>query len=489
MNRVGWAPRLDDYHFILEQFAAVGHYIGTRNVLKEMIREGFEPTQKTIGLCLQSIAYRLSLPCKRRHRKRLVRWTRLVLDEVLQEMWTRKIPFTSVNMDLALRVLREKTDVEGFEQLLRVSYGLDLANPDKLALEHVNKAEPTALLAFSTATLNTTIDTLGRFAPVSKLVTAFEVITNPPVASNPPFALEDDDDDFGVPPDPQATLRPPYAEPNTKTYTLLLHHLSAQHQTTFVRHYLIQAMQAEFQMDRRIRGLIEAGVPLEKIPSHNMAVNRDMLQSVFNHAVARDKGTLMEFVARATKRALRRKRVYLEYYQGLLEKLSADQPIAAEAVPDDEDVIQDSASSSSLSSEETSQPAYKPTYQDAVISRIFDVDLDAPPNSQAKPRSHLDIPTHIRILWRDIREISEFSVRVEYKHEKWLNALKRDVARRAAQGKSVYLRSLGKSVLAPPEVVLREDTKTSAAEADGGKRQEVEQGEGTERIPTQVKEA
>src|SRR6185369_9796926 len=55
-------PTLDDYNFILEQFAAVGHHLGAMHVYKEMTLLGWKPRTKTFSLCLQAIAHHLTLP-------------------------------------------------------------------------------------------------------------------------------------------------------------------------------------------------------------------------------------------------------------------------------------------------------------------------------------------------------------------------------------------------------------------------------------------
>ncbi|TFK56078.1 hypothetical protein OE88DRAFT_706636 [Heliocybe sulcata] len=286
MDRAGSQASLDDYHFILTQFAAGGHCMGSRQVLADMIESGVEPTATTFGLVMQAIAHRLFIARRPEQRPGIIHMTKRVLDEVLEKMSTRGVPWTSANMDLAIRILRETTDRQGYEKLLRVAYGVDIRNPDRLALEYAQtpKDAESGPLQLSTAALNTTIDTLGHIAPTSQLVAMFEALTTPLPASRPQpsYALEEDEEDFGVPPDSQTVGRPPCATPNTATYTILMQHLT--YHKTLLRHYMLQVMQAEHDVDRRVCGLINRGVALGEIPAHHVAVNRDMISAVWSQA-------------------------------------------------------------------------------------------------------------------------------------------------------------------------------------------------------------
>jgi hypothetical protein len=190
IRAAGWAATLDDYHFVLQQFAAAGHHAGAMNIFRELTRRGIEPRSKTFGLCLQAIAHRLTLPCPRHKKPALIAETRTHCSDLMNAMCTYKRPFISVNLDLAVRILKETMDEAGLDMLLKVGYAIDLSNPDRPYTPSLDKRTlPSAWTEaredlppsqpFSTSALNTTIDLLGRFGNVSKLVQAFEVLTQP----------------------------------------------------------------------------------------------------------------------------------------------------------------------------------------------------------------------------------------------------------------------------------------------------------------------
>ncbi|KZT26944.1 hypothetical protein NEOLEDRAFT_1240611 [Neolentinus lepideus HHB14362 ss-1] len=451
MDKAGHVPHMEEYHFILGQFAAAGHYVGSYQVLKDMINFGIEPTAKTFGLILQAIAYRLAQPGRENQRQRLIHGTRRILDEVLQVMFTRGILWVSVNFDLTMRVLRETMDLSGFERLLRVSYGIDLTNPDKLALEHAasQSATGTTILPFSTAALNTTIDTMGRLAPVSKLVSAFEVLTTPlhPSTSQSSYTLEDDDDDFGIPPESQTVGRPPYATPNTKTYNILMQHLFAAHHHTFLRHYLLQAMRVEYEIDRRIRGLISYGVPIEKLPNHHTAVNRAMILAVYKQAIGRRKRELMNFVLKVCNRVLRRKRVHFQYYQELWQGTLARREAGSL------NASTNATGSVPFTMTRFSQLRAENLVSPKLASTVFNENLDTSPSSQflATPPKYLDLRTHLKILGRDIRQIERLAQSVEAEIIRWAPTMRRKLAARVAQGKAIYVTSVKKHVVVSRE--------------------------------------
>ncbi|KAJ6629194.1 hypothetical protein B0H10DRAFT_2160664 [Mycena sp. CBHHK59/15] len=293
----GAQPSLDDYNFILEQFAAVGHHFGAMQVYRELTYLGILPRTKTFGLCLQAIAHRIAV-------------TRRMVSDLVNAMKSFNIPFTSVNLDLTLRVLKETTDLEGLEILMKWGYGIDLANPDCPPLEYLaptSGADAQSVVSmprpqsFSTAALNTTIDTLGRLREISRMVQAFEVLTTPlPQRSQSSTSSydEDEDDDYGVLAEPSSTFTPPYASPNTTTYNILLRHVSQAGHAVFARHYLLQAI----ELDR------------QEVPAPHFAINRGTLLSVFGES-NRDKNVgLMRWLHLKFPRILSKKRGELKFF-------------------------------------------------------------------------------------------------------------------------------------------------------------------------------
>lgn len=451
IRSLGQTPTLDDYHFILEQFAAVGHHTGAIQVYKELIHLAIEPRAKTFGLCLQAIAHRLSLPCLEVSRPRLLRQVQKMTAELLADMQRFKLPLVSVNLDLAIRVLSESLDEKGLEALLKLAYGLDLKNLDRAPIlddSFKTAAVGTGIFAisapqpFSTAALNTTIDMLGRLGNVSKMVQAFEVLTQPlpPQASRYFSSTFDDDDDFGIsqepPPTPMFTF--PHAEPNTTTYNILLRHASRCGHSVFARHYLLQAMRLDRDTNTRLRHELSPnpkygpGKPIEEVLAPHFSINRDAVLSVFGESNRHKDMALMRWLFYKLPKILRRKKndilFYTKYRDALLEALQD-----VEASDDDE--TPSSARPSPILSERPSPTAQKPP----PIENALDVDFDAPPVIKPSPVKYFDINLHIRLLERDHKQITMFSGRVRDVLGRSTQRIKERLGRRIWKGKDIYL--------------------------------------------------
>lgn len=330
IRSAGWQAELDDYHFVLQQFAAVGHYVGSRGVLQEMAFAGLQPCTKTYRLCLQALAYRLTLPCSEERRLTLIEETTKMARELIRDMRTRKIPFTSVNMDLAIRILRETVDEKGFDELIKFSYGIDLAYPDRLPLEVIERQSATKaetseatdlpfypLQPLSTPGLNVIVDMLGRTRRISKMVQAFEVLTHPlPKSGQSPTSLfDEDEDDYSVNPPsiPEPIYPLPSAPPSSTTFQLLIKHASRAGHGLFARHYLVYAMRLDRDEDRRLKGNIRT-LPVNQIAPPLLAVNRNMFLPVFGLGNREKRVELIRWTLRMINRTLRRKRKDLLWY-------------------------------------------------------------------------------------------------------------------------------------------------------------------------------
>lgn len=491
-------PTLEDYNFILEQFAAVGHHVGAMHVYKELTHLGIQPRTKTFGLCFQAIAHRLTLPLNKINRPRRTDQTRKMISDLMHDMQRYGIPFTSVNLDLAIRILKETSDMEGFESLMRWGYGIDLSNPDRLPLEYLGTGSvlegensPMPGLPnpqpFSTAALNTTIDTLGRMGDVSKLVQAFEVLTQPmPQATEHAFSSFDDDEELGVSVNSESTptFKPPYAKPNTTTYNTLLRHLAKAGHSVFARHYLLQAMWLDRQTDKALRNALHWHPPHEVMAPH-FGINRGTLMPVFGET-NRDKNLgLMRWLASKLPKILRRKRADLNYYTNLREKLqdrerrrnqqtgpspvpaSSDAPAtnptdiasSSTASPPAEPVASTSSpappprtrqpeassrpsASSSMSSLWPSRLSQRLRWYNPNVGSAFNVDVsdESLPSPPVDPRKKtFDFDLHLRILQRDLEEITTFSTHLEQVLGRTTQRVKERLGRRVWSGKDIYL--------------------------------------------------
>lgn len=474
MRFTGLRPTLEDYHFILEQFAAVGHHVGAMHVYKELTHLDIVPRTKTFGLCLQAIAHRLDLPSAPKNRPRRVIQTRQMLADLMQDMRRYNIPFTSVNLDLTIRILKETLDAEGFTSLMKWGYGIDLSNPDCPPVEYLGVGTVSADLGvsdqslpsmpvpqpFSTAALNTTIDMLGRLGDVSKLVQAFEVLTQPlpQAASQHRFASFDDEDDFGVSVNSNPIFTPPHATPNTTTYNILIRHICRFDHPVFARHYLLQAIWLDRQTDHALRAEVRSK-PLADILAPHFSVNRGTFLSVFGHS-NRDKNLgLMRWVLTKLPKFIQKKQADLQFYtnyrddlelqeQEFLDRISevpAEEPsLEASPTPGAAPIGELPRVQASAFLPISTLPGILrgvPLSQRArwtKVGSVFNVDLDSKMPSPPQPK-YLDIDLHVEILERNVRELTELLDHVENIFGRTSQRVKERLGRRVWSGKDIYL--------------------------------------------------
>ena len=444
IRAAGAEATLQDYHVVLEQFAAVGHYTGAMQVFTELTFVcKLEPTAKTFGLCFKAIAHRLSLPMYKVQRADIVADTSKLCRKLLKQMSTRDIPLTSFNLDLVMRIFKEVLDQEGFSQLMKLGYGIDLDYPDHPPLQPSSMLSP-----FSTTALNTTLDMLGRLGNVAKLVQTFEVLTQPlPPHASQHYSQEfDDEDDFGIA-NPASTepYQAPHAQPNTTSYNILLKHLSRAGHATFARHYLFQAMRLDRQVDRRLRSQLHENP--HATPAPHFGINRGTIIPVFGEA-NRDKNMeLMRWVGWVARQTIRRKKNDIAWYHGLRDSL----PAPSEPAPSD------------------FRRAPPPD-----ITTALDVDLDAPspPPNPPRPEKLFNINLHLRILQKNVDElVTWYENYYEVALSRATQRVKERLGRRVWAGKNIYLLSENARITVPRKAWTRivnfKPGKTRSAEYDG----------------------
>ena len=523
IRSAGWRAELDDYHFVLDQFAAAGHYIGTRGVLQEMSFVGIRPRAKTYGLCLRALARRLTFPCSEERRPTLIEETTKMTRELIRDMGARKIPFTSSNMDLVVQILRETLDEKGFDELIKLCYGIDLAYPDHLPLEvmerlSTSKAETSEapdpplypLQPLTTHGLNIIVDMLGRMGRISKMVQAFEVLTQPlPRSEQSSRSLfdEDEDDHSANPPSIPEPIYPlPSAKPNTHTFQFLIGHASRADHAVFARHYLVYAQRLDRDENRRLKRDVRT-LPVDGITPPLVVVNRAMLLSIFWLCNRGKRTMLMRWTLRTIRHSLRHKREVLVRYTrvratrygkgiapgddasgvgsesgsvtraidassvdggahaatgssssggALREALDSMRPISS---PTETSSIPSSAEDSSAgpnsSSASPDSPPTPSTSSSAETSRLQKgssesicdlVPQSDHPRSAPRPRV-FDIDAHISILQRDVKQLARLELAVAAVLGRTIHRVKERLGRRVWAGRTIWLAKSGARVV------------------------------------------
>ncbi|KAM6495572.1 hypothetical protein JOM56_008278 [Amanita muscaria] len=430
IRAMGTKPELEDYHFILDQFAAVGHHVGAIQVYKELLLLGLEPKPKTFTLCFQAIAHRITLPILEVNRSKLVAQTKKMTAELLNDMQKYRLPFTSVNLDLCMRILKETLDYEGFECLMKWGYGIDLSNPDRVPLEYlgIGHRKTTAdipdiglpilpePLPFSTAALNTTIDMLGRFGDVSGLVQAFEVLTQPLPQASQHFSSFDDDD-FGVPVTP-LPVSLPYAEPNTTTFSVLIRHLCQKGHATLARHYILQLIDLDKKSKHSLRVALRSKAR-DKATAPRVAANRGSFIAVFHESNCDKNVGLMRWLNTKIPKIVRKKQTELKFFVRLRKRW----------IPRHQHDILNAKSS--------------PSIPESSLEHVPSPPLASSSSTPMNERKPFDINLHIQILERDWRELEELRHRVDDVLGRTLQRVKERLGRRVWGEKDLYLHSEG----------------------------------------------
>jgi hypothetical protein len=352
-----------------------------------------------------------------------------------------------------MRILKETSDEEGFAHLMRVGYGVDLDYPDRAPVEALMVQENIAAdelgkdlpspAPLSTAALNTTIDTLGRFGNVSKLVQAFEVLTQPlPPEADQHFSrsFDDEDDDYGVSsPTSTQLYRAPHAAPNTTTYNLLLKHISRSGHGPLARHYLQQAFYFDRMSDRTNRSEM-INLP-EEVPAPHFAINRGTILPVFGLA-NRDKDMeLMRWVGYVIRQTVRRKKNDVIYYSAIAAKL-AKESLSLQSSADHAPSTPVSPSPNAAPAARTA--ALRSHNPSELSAAVFEVDLDAPLVTAPPPTKKFNINLHLQILHRDLDELAALYRQVSNITFRTTQRVKERLGRRVWAGKDVYLLSENK---------------------------------------------
>ncbi|KIP12817.1 hypothetical protein PHLGIDRAFT_136362 [Phlebiopsis gigantea 11061_1 CR5-6] len=459
----GHTPQAEDYHFILEQFAAVGHHVGALQVLQEMTHHRLPTTHRTYGLCLMAICHRLSLPVWHQEKARMVEAMSQICHKLVNDMWTEKIQVTAFNVDLTLRVLKETMDYDAFEKLLRMAYGIDLSFPDRPPLEFWDRPRdgdasesdvwsPPVQQPFSTSALNTTLDFLGRSGNVSKLIQAFEVLTTPlpsPTIASPDSAYADDaDEDFGINEPGVAPYTAPYAEPNTTSFSLLIKWLSRHGRPSLARHYVVHVMEQDRLVDRHLRGECILKKKGEILAPH-LGLTQYMFLPILGEANRDGNVEMLRFILRKIRRALRRKRFDIDFYSDVQRQWDAQVRQAAE------DAVEAAVASHSAEAPATpsfqaptatATKTYPASFPSDTLIQVPYEQVPEPRTPSGPPLKLFDVNLHLSILRRDLFHLEELEKRAMDTLGRKAQRLKEKLGRRIWADRDVYMSSQGRRV-------------------------------------------
>lgn len=418
----GFDPSIEDYHFIMSQFAAAGHHDGIPKYMRHMRRMGLEPDHQTFGYFLQAIAHRVSLPIPIRQRPAVVRRLVDAAMHVLREMSDRQMSPSPANLDLAFRILSEVHDPKSLAESLKLGYGVDL---DYLDSPPINAASvpskstadsSPAVLRFSTSTLNSLLETLGRWGHISKMMSVYETVTAPlPAPAKPDNTFDDDDDDF-LP--IKQEWKPPSAEPNTTTFNTLIRNCVENGCLALAKHYARWAIYAEHMTINRLRDELRMK-PLSEVMGPLVAINPRTLRPILALANRRNDIELLWWVRRMCKLSVRLKYRSWTYYTQTRSKYESPPEPPTSDTP--------ATPESSLSSSPSQTPP-----------------------SKVNPRP-FSIGTHIYILRQDIAALSDLKWDASNKLFNAITKKKAWLGRRVWAGKGIWTRDEAMRVIVDPK--------------------------------------
>ncbi|EJD01057.1 uncharacterized protein FOMMEDRAFT_21511 [Fomitiporia mediterranea MF3/22] len=469
IRRAGLLPALEDYEFILEQFAAVGHHIGATRVLQEVAKLGLRPRTKTFTLCLQTIAYRLTLPRPKIQEQELKEHCARLCLHIIQVIRKRtKGSVPSACLDLSLRIMKDTGNAKTFMSLMKFAYGIDLDYLDRHLLVSdggLENPEP-----FSTAALTTLIDFLGRQEQVSKMISAFEVLSAPLKIGPSDIQLrnfDDEEDDNYFVPDDSSNPRPlPSAQPNITTLNTLIRHCSQSHETTLAKHYVQQAIQLDYTSSKALRSDIQT-LPLASVGIPKVLVNADTFRPILGLINRNFDIGLLRWLLPHFRKTRRRKLQDLQYCSTALGQMAGD-----EVQREDESLGETSAGFAEESLNPVSPPDTitkattfftpssppsplhpTPALTDESVQRTsLDSHLESSSSRSANNPKLFDLSLHVSILGRDVQAMRKLDRRIGAALARLSIRRKEALGRRIWAGKNVFVRDSKKRT-----TVSRED--------------------------------
>ncbi|KAG8957053.1 hypothetical protein FRC00_004511, partial [Tulasnella sp. 408] len=338
MKVAGYQAEVEDYNYVMEHYAMTGHYRGARKLLDEMeLTMKKPPPAETFDFAFKAIALHATLPIRKSFEQaRRTDLTR-AFTSLLEKMKDANLGYTTAVFAAMIPMYRLMEDLEGMERALRLGFGFDVANPDKHPPEFLERMEriaeqaaaageaPPVLPHITTSILNNIIIAYGQNGEVTRMITAFEVLTAPlplPSSSTPTIneqGFDEEEDDAPIfhdhlHPSEGSSLSPSVLAsrpclPNSRTYQELIRWCSLNESLVLAQHYLKVALNHDREVDAELRNLLQHGDGPVWSPS--VAVSWTMFRKVYMAAFRQGKGNktnVIKWLERQANEVLRWKK-------------------------------------------------------------------------------------------------------------------------------------------------------------------------------------
>jgi len=297
MRKSNQPPTEEDFHFILQQMAAVGHVRGAASVLEEMeATKGVGPSIKTFKHVLRACVYLMESPLPPEVESRVSNEVTTLASQVVQRMQSLNVELDAPIVELMLRIFKEQQNTEACEHILRLACSFDVHRPDRMPEEFekrlkdadTRQAPLPVPVPITTSMLTTLMKLYGSQGEIPKMITTFEVLTNPyPLPSNLPSPQSDwwdAEDEYDVANPviqtplkhrPEYVWEPPKSSPNTATLDTIIRYLAWARQRMLCEHYLLLAEEYDKAESVRLRN--ELSKELKRLDSVSSMTNPDRL--------------------------------------------------------------------------------------------------------------------------------------------------------------------------------------------------------------------
>ena len=408
-------PTVEDYNFILEHFAAVGHHAGSMILLEEILETRLVPTPSTYDWCLQALGARSKLrlrkPMAQKNQEEVVQ----MCQRILGMMDQAGVHYTGPMLDAIVTILQGSNDLHTIERMLKLGYGVDLRNPDRDVEEFTLRwsqivedatafglPSPRIPIA-STSALNSIINAVGKTGDISTMVSAFEVLTKPLQGTHfpsPPPPPPINSSDENNPPLDLSTPKTYASRPNSRTYQHLIEHAADHGVRPVAQHYLLEALEADRQMDAKLRTELARGEG--QCWSVPVAVNSAMFRHALHLGLKKFNLGLCLWTLEKAQMAARWKRDDITFYASLNDRDLADRGMTPSA-----------------------SQSWNPS---------------APSRPASSIRSPFDKTVHLLILRSQLQDINEFVTRANVSVSKMWKKRQERMRARVRDGKSAYHR-------------------------------------------------